>query len=52
MATLKVIMEEGLKQTPYCYFVDLKQTFDIVSWSELWNKIVQIDLPLENWGKP
>ena len=42
-------MDEGWLQENalYCCFVDLKQTFDTVPWSEIWNWIVEIGMPQE-----
>ena len=49
LVTLKVIMEESRLHgiTLYCCFVDFKKAFDIVPRSELWNRMVEIDMPLE-----
>ena len=51
LVTLRVIMEESRLQGNafYCCFVDFQKTFDIVSWSELWNRIVEIGMSLEYW---
>ena len=42
-------MEESRLQgkTLYCCFVDFKKAFDIVPQSELWNRMAEIDMPLE-----
>ena len=42
-------MEESRLQgkTLYCCFVDFKKAFDSVPRSELWNRMVEIDMPLE-----
>ena len=34
-------------KTLYCCFVDFKKAFDTVPRSELWNRMVEIDMPLE-----
>ena len=42
-------MEESRLQgkTLYCCFVDFKKAFDTVPKSERWNRMVEIDMPLE-----
>ena len=42
-------MEETRLQgkTLFCCFVDFKKAFDIVPRSELWNRMIEIDIPLE-----
>ena len=42
-------MEESRLQgkTLYCCFVDFKKAFDTVPRSELWNRMVEIDMSIE-----
>ena len=42
-------MEESRLQgkTLYCSFVDFKKAFDTAPLSELWNRMVEIDMPLK-----
>ena len=49
LVTLRVIMEESWLQgkTIYCCFVNFKKAFDSVPQSELWNRMVEIDMQLE-----
>ena len=50
LVTLRVIKEESRLQgkTLYCGFVDFKKAFDTVPRSELWNRMVEIDMPLKD----
>ena len=51
LVTLRVIMKESRLQwkTLYYCFVDFRKTFDIIPQSELWNRMMEIDMPLEYW---
>ena len=44
-----IIIEESRLQgkTLYCWFVDFKRTYDTIPRSELWNIMVEIDMPLK-----
>jgi hypothetical protein len=49
LVTLRVIMKESRLQgkTLYCCFVDFKKAFDTIPRNELWNRMVEIGMPLE-----
>ena len=49
LVTLRVIMEESRLQgkTLYFCFVDFQKAFNTIPRSELWNRMIEIDMPLE-----